>query len=183
MLSLSLRSAAVDGDRERLRKLLNKVGHHEKDEEGFTPLHYAAWAGDLSLTETLVKKSSANINAKNSSGKTPLHLACSEARLETAMFLIDSGAQINAKDNIGYTPLHVAAEASWGVTGWEGSGGKERPLPELCSMLLKRGADPSARDVFGRTPLDVSTANEQVREMLRIAIAQSNPLFFSSPFH
>lgn len=55
MLSLQLRSAATDGDFAQLDKLLRKVGVTDRDEEAFTPLHYAAWAGHDQLLAKLLE--------------------------------------------------------------------------------------------------------------------------------
>lgn len=144
---------------------------NERDEEGFSPLHYAAWTGDNQVVQNLLNLK-ADVNCKNKDNKTPLHLACTESRLESALLLLNNGADVNSKDKMGYTPLHCASEANWGVTGWEGSGGKERPVVELCSLLLSKGADPLSADVFGRTPLDVSTNNQQVKDILKSSVAQ-----------
>ena len=53
--------------------------------------------------------SDAQVDAKDSSGKTPLHWA--ENR-EVASILLQNGARVNQRDNLGGTPLHWAAH--WG---------------------------------------------------------------------
>ena len=51
----------------------------------------------------------ADINAKNITGYTPLHISV-DSGLETATEnLIKNGADINARENSGWTPLHFAA--------------------------------------------------------------------------
>ena len=42
-------------------------------------------------------------------GKTVMHAACREERLEVIQFLVDKGAALNTMDKHGRTPLHMAA--------------------------------------------------------------------------
>ena len=42
-------------------------------------------------------------------GKTVLHAACREERLEVIQFLVEKGAALNTMDKHGRTPLHMAA--------------------------------------------------------------------------
>ena len=51
----------------------------------------------------------ADINAKDEMGKTVLHAACREERLEVIQFLVEKGAALNTMDKHGRTPLHMAA--------------------------------------------------------------------------
>jgi len=171
MLTLQLKSAATDGDIDRLAKLLSKAGPNDRDEEEFTPLHFAAWGGAVGLCRYLMEQK-INIDARNHDVQTPLHYAARYGRYETVLYLINAGADITALDRIKYTPLHMAAEANWGVTGWEGSGGKQNQNPEVCRLLIERGADPLALDSFNRTPLDITTNNEEIKNILKQAIQQ-----------
>jgi ankyrin repeat protein len=51
----------------------------------------------------------ADVNAKNDSGETSLHVASKEGNEAIVSFLLDSGANIHAKDKDGRTPLHEAS--------------------------------------------------------------------------
>ena len=53
----------------------------------------------------------ADVNTKDKSCSTPLHLASSEGSYETMRILIEHGADVAAKDTSDRTPLHMAL--SW----------------------------------------------------------------------
>lgn len=50
----------------------------------------------------------ANVNAYDSNGITPLHLACEYQLIDTIKLLIENGANVNAQDNQNKTPLHYS---------------------------------------------------------------------------
>ena len=62
----------------------------------------------------LIKVGKADVNARNGSKRTPLHLAVNansgsaNASAEVEEFLIDNGADVFAKDKRGRIPLHYA---------------------------------------------------------------------------
>jgi ankyrin repeat protein len=82
----------------------------------------------------------ADINARDSAGWTPLHIAVFRpwCELGAIELLLDSGADVNARDKRGATPLHVAIEGL---------------RTDIAELLLNRGADPNAKDRWGGTPL------------------------------
>ncbi|KAI1852875.1 hypothetical protein JX265_012903 [Neoarthrinium moseri] len=51
-----------------------------RDDEGCTPLHYAALSRDLFLVEMLIERLGADVTAKDDGGRTALHCACSGFR-------------------------------------------------------------------------------------------------------
>ncbi len=75
-----------------------------------TLLHQAAHDGDQVKAEGLLN-SGADVNERNNSQLTPLHLAAARNRVETAKLLIDRGAAIDAQDEMGLTPLHLATRS------------------------------------------------------------------------
>jgi len=107
--------------------------------DGWTPLHLAAFFGQVEAAELLLAHG-AGINARsiNAIYNTPLHAAVAGGRVDSALALIEAGAEVNAADGGGHTPLHIAAEAGY--------------VP-IVEALLRRKADPHAVDAEDRTPL------------------------------
>ena len=87
--------------------LANKAEVNAKDDNGKTPLHWAASAGSKDVAELLLANK-AEVNAKENHGRTPLHLAAAEGHKDMAELLLANKAEVNAKDNHGDTPLHLA---------------------------------------------------------------------------
>jgi len=75
-----------------------------KDEDGWTPLHFAA---TKEIVELLINEG-ADVNAKNKWGGTPLHAAATNGKKETVELLIAADADVNAKAKDGKTPLDMA---------------------------------------------------------------------------
>ena len=57
----------------------------------------------------LLLKLGANLNVRNKSGDTPLHIAVEEGRIEIVEILLEAGADIQVEDHENNTPLHLAA--------------------------------------------------------------------------
>ncbi len=105
-----------------MAKMLIKAGARVKEKstqgyfENYTPLHGAAWVGEVEMVKLLLEHK-ADPNAKGAgdyyAGMTPLHLAAKEGHVDAAQALIDAGADINAatgkeKQATSKTPLDLA---------------------------------------------------------------------------
>ena len=66
-----------------------------------------------------------NLNQRDSSGRTPLHIACFSNSVDAANFLIEKGVRISSKLNDGRAAIHICAEYGH---------------YEIISSLIKRGA-------------------------------------------
>lgn len=61
-----------------------------------------------SVTELLVKASDIEIDAQNSVGQTPLHIACSRGNFNVVRLLLNKGANPSIADRRGFTPGQLA---------------------------------------------------------------------------
>jgi uncharacterized protein len=139
---LDVFEAAAIGDVDRLRALLDGDSAlvNAWSEDGFTPLHFAAFFGHPEAAKLLVDRG-AELEARSTNEQialdaAPLHSASAAGQLEVCRVLLDAGADVNAVQHGGYTALLDAA-----VNGDE----------ELVEFLLERGADRAARLDDGRT--------------------------------
>ncbi len=137
---------------------------------GRTPLHDAAYSHALEVAQLLVQHG-ATIEDTDSRGRTPLHAACERgATPQFIRWLLDKGANPSAKDKEGNTPLHVLAQSYRELLDHEAVLRKYGRVSEIsrdrakyisdivgsARALLARGADPSARNLVGQTPVDVA---------------------------
>ncbi len=104
-----------------------------------TLLHIAAAFGVLPLVQRLVFQKGATIDARNSTGYTPLCLAVKNGFLEVTRFLLEFHANHDfPADRYNYTPLHFACKLGH---------------VEIVRLLLQHNADVRAKDKRGLTPL------------------------------
>jgi len=124
----------------------------------------------------------ADIDARNSDGRSPLHQACLTGSLDAVEALRLRGADVNVKDYSGNTPLHLATCSDTSALTHRaivyyllnnGSDIKSQneegrtPLHEACqdrsytalTALINRGANIEARDNKGKTPLQIAQDN------------------------
>lgn len=131
--------AAASGDLERIRQIVQEdsAAVHSNTENKDTPLHYAAYSGQLEIVKFLVEHQAA-LNVYSIYRQTPLLLAMRKGRTAVTKYLLEQGADANCADAWGNTPLHRAARTI--------------QLPEI-KLLLEHGANIEVRDTYGRTPL------------------------------
>ena len=150
-----IHDAARDGDFGKVQTLVkgNPGLVFNKDEGGFTPLHWAASSGHKDVAELLLAHG-ADVNAKNNNGSTPLHFAAALGHKDVAELLLAHGADVNAKNKGGSTPLHFAAALGH---------------KDVAELLLAHGADVNAKNNNGWTPLyyAVSGGHKDVAQLLR----------------
>jgi len=112
----------------------------------------------------------ADINIKDESSNTPLHILFGihryndpdDATKGIAEMLIAKGANINAKNNNYETPLHLAVLGEYFYTSGQ----------DIIKLLIKSGADVNARDINGSTPLHLAVQKFN-QENVQLLIATS----------
>jgi len=95
---------------------------------------HALAAANVTKKAELFLKHKANPNIKDSSGKTPLHIACQKGFKEYAALLLEHGADVNPQDHKGDAPLHTANKFGW---------------TELAQLLVEKGADGELKNSEG----------------------------------
>ena len=105
----ALMLAALKGDQDLVKKLIARDADINKP--GWTPLHYAATNGHLSIMKLLLDKY-AFIDAQSPNGTTPLMMAAMYGSPEAVKLLIDEGADLKMKNQQGMTALDFAKRAN-----------------------------------------------------------------------
>lgn len=154
---LDIHEAAAAGQAKRVEEILalNPGSVDHRDLVGAAPMHYAAACGQVAVANVLLAKGAGlSTTAARLDDATPLHFAASlpdaTVSMQMAQTLAGNGANANARKSDGVTPLHLAAKAG-GV--------------ETVKLLLRKGADPFAKDASGKTALDA--AGPEVAGLLR----------------
>ena len=108
-----------------------------------TPLHWACTEASIPHVALLLTKGHADIEAKDSSGCTPLLIAAQYGQVEVVAFLLQKGAQLLALDKSGDTALHWAS--------YKGS------IP-VCGLLgyYDNALTFAMVDQYGQTPLHLA---------------------------
>ncbi|KAK2716178.1 integrin-linked protein kinase homolog pat-4-like [Artemia franciscana] len=127
----------------QVRVWLDDTEHdlNEGDDHGFSPLHWAAKEGHLSMVTLLVQRG-ARVNATNMGDDTPLHLATAHGHRDIVQFLLRNKADINFVNEHGNTPLHYAC--FWNYQS-------------IAEDLVSLGALVNIANKYGEIPLDKCT--------------------------
>ena len=176
--STPLFEAVVSGNVAVIKLLLRyRADVNASQPQNKTALAIAIRAGRSDLVKLLVA-AGVDVTARQAGGRTELHLAAAQkGGEEITVILLVAHAPVDAVDDAGNTPLDAAVlhgrRAATAVLlanhanprrvhAADGRG----PLHEACvqgfaglvTMLVQAGADPTATDRWGQTPLDLALA-------------------------
>lgn len=117
--------------------------HCRNTEYGNSPLHLAAYKGNVSMAHRLLLQHGANINQRNLHGSSPIILAANEGHYEMCKYLLTvPGVDVNLQNSaFSATALQLASMAGHA---------------NVVQLLLQAGANISAPNLFGNTPLHLA---------------------------
>ncbi len=148
-------------------------------------IHEAVKAGDLTAVRSLIDKDPGLVNARDETGRSPLHWAARGTDIEVLEYLVEKGADLNFPDNNGTAPLHSLASRgnAEGIKILLNKGAdieikapnESTPLhfavlgrrAEIVRLLLKCGAKLESRDEQGRTPLVIAAREMSGLDVVR----------------
>jgi ankyrin repeat protein len=137
--------AAMQNDAARVVKLIAaKTDVNAPQADGSTALHWAAYHGDVKMTEALLR-AHANPGVVMENGMTPLSLACETGHADVVKQLLKAGADPNQTLANGETPLMMAAR-----TG---------RIPVIEALLAKGARVNEKEKLRGTTALMWAAAN------------------------
>jgi tetratricopeptide (TPR) repeat protein len=145
--------AVKNGDLQWVRDCIRgRANVDSKDNNNWTPLHYAAEKGYAEIVNILLQNR-ASINAENNGKATPLHFAARNGHIKVVVALLSRRATVNSTtQNNNWTALHFAA--------------KHNHIA-IVKALIKHGTVYDARDSQGRAPVQL-TNNPEITELLNI---------------
>ena len=123
-------------------------------------LHYAAGEGDVTKVEELLA-AGADPKARSQHGETALHISALPGSREIAHLLLEAGADVNARTPEGETQFMTPL--MWAVY--------HRHV-DLVGDLLEAGADPFAKNEFGKSvhEMAVEIEHTELQKMVREAM-------------
>ena len=148
-------AAIKANDAQQVERLLEAgADANGRNNEGLTPLFWAAVWGSDKAAEPLVAHG-AQVNGKSGREEfTPLHTAAYNGHKDVAELLIRKGADVNARSKSGWTPLHKAMEQlAFRPPTSEPEPSEVAKTIGMVELLLSNGADVNAKSEGGTIPI------------------------------
>ena len=142
--TLAIFAASMLGDTARLESLLtaNRSLVSAVSSDGWTPLHLAAFFGNIEAARLLLNKGAAvKTRSTNAMKNLPLHAAAAGRHTEIVKLLLEFGTPASAQQHGGWTALHAAAQHG---------------DVDMAKVLIDNGAELSARADNQQRPLDLA---------------------------
>ena len=160
--NLAIRSLAVKGDLEGLKKLLTDKDRSivlENGPQGEKVLHDACYAGKLAVAEYLVNECPCELNSRDEEGHTALHNAAHQGHGDVVKFLLSfNECDIEVPDENGRIPVHFAAQNGHG---------------NVVSLLMDAGSSIVIGDEKGITPVHLAAFSGHVH-ILKLLMSREN---------
>ncbi|CAN0317608.1 unnamed protein product, partial [Phaeothamnion confervicola] len=162
------------GEREKIRQALES--HPElinaRDNTGWGPIQWATFIGRDDIARWLLARGSdPGYDANHVMG--PVHVACAWDQPDALQVLLEKNPDVNARGPGGWTPIFWCA-----LTG----------RSKLMETLLKRGADVTMKDDYGRSALHIAAARNHLGTVATLigggaVVNQIAPGESSTPLH
>lgn len=185
-------TCASNGCGDILRLLVDSgAGLEEKDRNGCTALHFAAWYGRTEILKILLE-ANCNPNEISNEGWTALHYAASEGKIDVIkMLLATNKIELNQRDKQGYSSVQLAcgnghisaamcllSQPNISVSDKNNLGWTtfmfscEKGYMEVVKSLMMKGVDVNDKDVNGATALMYAIEYQHL-EIARFILDQS----------
>lgn len=153
-------NAVVYNDVKKVKEFIENGKTMDKDNTGYTALHYAARSGNEEICRMLIA-GRADVNATTNGGCTSLHRASTMGHLHIVQLLLNNKANVLLQDDDGQSALHRAAG---------------RNHFAVCRLLLDSCSDPerkqliSLQDHRSRLAVDLLPvdANNEIKKLFEI---------------
>ena len=175
----------INSDSGHLYDFYNENVYLPEVKGGFTPLMFAAQAGDLESARILLE-AGADVNAATRNDGSALVQATINGQEKAALFLLENGADPNAPDGYGLTALHWAVQEGLTTLVSRPRASNDRlwvhqNMPDLIRSLLSHGADPNARIGQDFMPYEVIRFGRSLGNYLpQVGLTGSTPFLLAA---